>query len=83
MTPQVRWECGVVVARDDGDSCAEVRLEVAKDVVKRFIAARTSDRIGVVAFAAEALTQVPLEVSSRQIFLHPAHWVVPLKFQKG
>src|SRR6185369_3208071 len=34
------------------------RLEVAKDVVKRFIAARTSDRIGVVAFAAEALTQV-------------------------
>ena len=36
------------------------RLEVAKDVVKRFISARTSDRIGVVAFAAEALTQVPL-----------------------
>jgi Ca-activated chloride channel family protein len=36
------------------------RLEVAKDVVKRFIAARKSDRIGVVAFAAEALTQVPL-----------------------
>jgi len=36
------------------------RLEVAKDVVKRFITARSSDRIGVVAFAAEALTQVPL-----------------------
>jgi Ca-activated chloride channel family protein len=36
------------------------RLEVAKDVVKRFIAARSSDRIGVVAFASEALTQVPL-----------------------
>jgi Ca-activated chloride channel family protein len=36
------------------------RLEVAKEVVKRFIAARPSDRIGVVAFAAEALTQVPL-----------------------
>jgi Ca-activated chloride channel homolog len=36
------------------------RIEVAKDVVKRFIAGRTSDRIGVVAFAAEALTQVPL-----------------------
>lgn len=36
------------------------RLEVAKDVVKRFINARSSDRIGVVAFAAEALTQVPL-----------------------
>jgi Ca-activated chloride channel homolog len=38
----------------------ENRLEVAKDVVKRFIHARQSDRIGVVAFAAEALTQVPL-----------------------
>ena len=36
------------------------RIEVAKDVVKKFIAARSSDRIGIVAFAAEALTQVPL-----------------------
>jgi Ca-activated chloride channel family protein len=36
------------------------RLEVAKDVVKRFVAARQSDRIGVVAFSGEALTQVPL-----------------------
>jgi len=36
------------------------RLEVAKEVVKRFVTARSSDRIGVVAFAAEALTQVPL-----------------------
>ncbi len=36
------------------------RLEVAKDVVKRFVAARSADRIGLVAFAAEALTQVPL-----------------------
>lgn len=36
------------------------RIEVAKEVVKRFIAARSNDRIGLVAFAAEALTQVPL-----------------------
>jgi Ca-activated chloride channel family protein len=36
------------------------RLEVAKETVKRFIVARKSDRIGIVAFAAEALTQVPL-----------------------
>jgi Ca-activated chloride channel family protein len=36
------------------------RLEVAKQTVKRFIEGRTADRIGVVAFAAEALTQVPL-----------------------
>jgi len=42
------------------DFLPQNRLEVAKDVVKRFIAARSSDRIGVVAFAAEALTQVPL-----------------------
>jgi Ca-activated chloride channel homolog len=36
------------------------RLEVAKETMKKFIAARQSDRIGVVAFAGEALTQVPL-----------------------
>jgi len=36
------------------------RLEVAKATVKRFIEARTSDRVGLVAFAGEALTQVPL-----------------------
>ena len=36
------------------------RLEVAKARVKSFIAGRSSDRIGVVAFAGEALTQVPL-----------------------
>lgn len=36
------------------------RLEVARDKVKQFIAMRTSDRIGIVAFSGEALTQVPL-----------------------
>lgn len=36
------------------------RIEVAKDKVKQFISRRTSDRIGIVAFAGEALTQVPL-----------------------
>ncbi|MEO7216935.1 MAG: VWA domain-containing protein [Gemmatimonadaceae bacterium] len=36
------------------------RIAVAKATVKRFIAGRKSDRIGLVAFAAEALTQVPL-----------------------
>jgi Ca-activated chloride channel family protein len=38
------------------------RLEVAKDKVKQFILGRHSDRIGLVAFASEALTQVPLTV---------------------
>jgi Ca-activated chloride channel family protein len=36
------------------------RLEVAREKVKQFIAMRGSDRIGVVAFSGEALTQVPL-----------------------
>ena len=36
------------------------RLEVAKDVVKRFVAARTADRIGLGGERDEALTQVPL-----------------------
>ena len=38
----------------------ENRLEVARQKVKQFIAARKSDRIGLVAFSGEALTQVPL-----------------------
>jgi Ca-activated chloride channel family protein len=36
------------------------RLEVAREKVKQFITRRNSDRIGVVAFSGEALTQVPL-----------------------
>jgi Ca-activated chloride channel homolog len=36
------------------------RLEVARDKVKQFVLARNTDRIGLVAFSGEALTQVPL-----------------------
>jgi Ca-activated chloride channel family protein len=36
------------------------RLEVARDRIKQFVKARSSDRIGIVAFSGEALTQVPL-----------------------
>ncbi len=36
------------------------RLEVAREKVKQFITMRNTDRIGVVAFSGEALTQVPL-----------------------
>ena len=36
------------------------RLEVAREKVRQFVALRKSDRIGVVAFSGEALTQVPL-----------------------
>jgi Ca-activated chloride channel family protein len=36
------------------------RIEVAREKVKQFVRLRSSDRIGVVAFSGEALTQVPL-----------------------
>jgi Ca-activated chloride channel homolog len=36
------------------------RLEVARDLVRKFVLSRTSDRLGLVAFSGEALTQVPL-----------------------
>lgn len=38
------------------------RLEVAREKMKQFIQSRAADRIGIVAFAGEALTQVPLTV---------------------
>src|SRR5688500_6794819 len=38
------------------------RLEVAKEKVVQFVLGRKSDRIGLVSFAGEALTQVPLTV---------------------
>ena len=38
------------------------RIEVAKARLKEFISGRRSDRIGLVAFSGEALTQVPLTV---------------------
>ena len=36
------------------------RLEVAREKVRQFVQMRRSDRIGIVAFSGEALTQVPL-----------------------
>jgi Ca-activated chloride channel family protein len=38
------------------------RLEVCKEQMREFVAGRRTDRIGLVAFAGEALTQVPLTV---------------------
>ena len=40
------------------------RLEVAQENVKAFVHGREYDRIGLIAFAGEALTQVPITVSS-------------------
>ncbi|WP_396222434.1 VWA domain-containing protein [Gemmatimonas sp.] len=36
------------------------RMEVAREKLKRFVMARKTDRVGLVAFSGEALTQVPL-----------------------
>lgn len=44
------------------------RLEVAKRTTARFVAGRRADRIGLVAFAGEALTQVPTTTDYPLIF---------------
>src|SRR5512133_570278 len=38
------------------------RLEVAKEKIKQFVLARSTDAIGLVSFSGEALTQVPLTI---------------------
>lgn len=68
----VRWErersdagIAIMVALDVSSSMLAEdfeprnRLEVAKQTTLRFVAGRSRDRIGLVAFAGEALTQVP------------------------
>jgi len=44
------------------------RLEVARQTTREFIAARANDPIGLVAFAGEAITQVPLTTDDRVLF---------------
>lgn len=45
------------------------RLTVAKQVVKEFIAGRTADRIGLVAFSGAAVTRAPLTTDRRMLEL--------------
>jgi Ca-activated chloride channel family protein len=45
------------------------RIYVAKEVLKEFVEARSSDRIGLVVFAAEAFTQCPLTLD-HQVLLN-------------
>lgn len=64
---------GIVVALDISSSMlaedfTENRLAVAKQQVKEFVRGREYDRIGLVAFAGEALTQVPITVDYDVIF---------------
>ncbi len=58
------------------------RVEVAKSTVKQFIEGRTSDRIGLVAFAAEALTQVPL-TTDYQVVLQAVDNLQPGQLEDG
>jgi len=64
---------GIVLALDISSSMlaedfTENRLAVAKQQVKHFVQGREYDRIGLVAFAGEALTQVPITVDYDVIF---------------
>ena len=43
------------------------RIHVAKEVVAEFVAGRPRDRVGLVLFAAEAFTQVPLTLDHRML----------------
>jgi Ca-activated chloride channel homolog len=50
------------------DFAPQNRLEVARQTTREFIAARQRDPIGLVAFAGEAITQVPLTTDDRALF---------------
>jgi Ca-activated chloride channel family protein len=62
----------IVIALDVSDSMGEQdlrpnRLEAAKRVIKKFVAPRDSDRIGLVIFGREAFTQCPLTLDHRAL----------------
>jgi Ca-activated chloride channel homolog len=58
------------------------RLAVAKQMTKEFIRSRSGDRIGLVAFAGEALTQVPL-TTEYQILLQAVDNMQPGQVEDG
>jgi Ca-activated chloride channel family protein len=58
------------------------RLEVARTQVKEFVRLRDSDRIGVVSFAGEALTQVPL-TADHQVVLSAIDQLQPGQLDDG
>jgi Ca-activated chloride channel homolog len=51
------------------DFVPENRLAVAKDVVRRFVAGRTGDRIGLTVFSGSAITRAPLTTDRRMLDL--------------
>ena len=58
------------------------RLEVARAQVKEFVHLRDSDRIGIVSFAGEALTQVPL-TGDHQVVLNAIDQLQPGQLEDG
>ncbi len=58
------------------------RLEVARAKVKEFVKLRESDRIGVVSFSGEALTQVPL-TADHQVVLAAIDQLQPGQLEDG
>lgn len=58
------------------------RLEVARKQVKEFVRLRESDRIGVVSFSGEALTQVPL-TADHQVVLAAIDQLQPGQLEDG
>lgn len=58
------------------------RLEVARAKVKEFVRLRESDRIGVVSFSGEALTQVPL-TADHQVVLTAIDQLQPGQLEDG
>ncbi len=58
------------------------RLEVARAKVKEFVTLRESDRIGVVSFSGEALTQVPL-TADHQLVLAAIDQLQPGQLEDG
>jgi Ca-activated chloride channel family protein len=51
------------------DFVPDNRLAVAKDVVRRFVAGRTGDRIGLTVFSGSAITRAPLTTDRRMLDL--------------
>lgn len=74
VTDETARGIGIMVAMDISSSMLAEdfrpanRIAVAKRTVMRFIQGRDSDRIGLVAFAGEALTQVPVTLDYELLF---------------
>ncbi len=65
------------------DMQPENRLEAAKSFIRDFIAGRTSDRIGLVVFAGEAYTRVPLTLDYEMLLQNVEDVVITRNIKMG